>query len=88
MVEEIPIHGPNEGLVKVLETLLSQAKTGEIKSIVYAVSWENSDVAGGWAIGRQGEIAALMGQIDLTKQEIILKEMIRQGDFEIGDLCN
>jgi len=88
MVEEIPIHNPNENLVKALERLLEQAKDGEIQSIIYAIRWDNSDVGGGWQLSPNYGIASLFGQLDITKQEIGLKYLISNGDFTLEDLYN
>jgi hypothetical protein len=63
-------HKTNPNLIRTLERLLAEAKTGEIRNIVYALSFENNDTSNGWAITDNNSIA-LIGELEVLKLQII-----------------
>ena len=60
----------NSDLISSLERLLAEAKTGEIQSIVYALSFENGCTGNGW-INSGHNVMALIGEMDVLKLELI-----------------
>lgn len=73
MLTEIKNNTPNPLLVEELEGLLKQAKEGEIKSIIYAVTLENNDVSGGWIAGDKSGVREMISELHAIILELTLR---------------
>lgn len=63
---------PNPALVERLERILKQAKSGEIKGILYAVVFNDEQTEHSWLIPNRSswQIPALIGELYLTMTDM------------------
>lgn len=63
---------PNPALILELETMLAQAKKGELKGLLYAKVWDDDETSHGWIIPRisQWKISALIGEVMMSITEL------------------
>ena len=55
---------PYDMLVEIVETMLEQAKSGELRGIIFAKLWDNETTSNGWVIegDKKYSISALLGE--------------------------
>jgi len=61
---------PDPDVVSYIEALLEEAKTGEIQSIVVAVSLSNHRTGSSWA-GMNKNNMAVLGEIEVLKRDLM-----------------
>lgn len=60
---------PDEGVIKTLERLLEEAKSGEVQSIAYACSYPAFNTSSGWAGMRKTDVL-ILGELTLLTRDI------------------
>jgi len=85
---DIKDRAPCEPTVRLLEGLLRQAKEGEIRSLVYAVSWDDDSVSSGWSTDRRGNIRRLIGEMAVLQHEFLTNTALGEEDSVLAHaLC-
>jgi hypothetical protein len=54
---------PNQDVIVCLESLLEDAKSGELQALSYVASWNDNSVNSGWAGLRRRNRVKIMGQL-------------------------
>lgn len=64
---------PNESLVGVLERLLAEAKSGELRTLFYVCSCSDDSVSNGWSWdARTGNRRRIVGEVAMAQQDLIV----------------
>ena len=78
-VHEINILRPREDLVRHLENLVNQAKSGELTGIIVVSLWQGGDVGSGWSLPNGHNLRTMLGEIDILKHNLIDDDNERSG---------
>ena len=70
---------PNKGAVELLEELLAEAKSGNIRSFVFCVSYENDKTGHGWSMDRRSNPRNLISEIQLLNHDFLVKTELEEG---------
>jgi hypothetical protein len=70
---------PNKGTVELLEELLAEAKSGNIRSFVFCVSYENDKTGHGWSMDRRNNPKNLISEIQLLNHDFLVKTELDEG---------
>lgn len=65
---------PNESLVSRIESLLDQAKSGELIGLAWVCQWKGDTVSNGWQLSQMNG-RRLVGEIEYMKLEIMDKTL-------------
>ena len=68
-LKDIKDRSPSKATINVLETLLNQAKSGELRSIIYAISFDNQGTDNGWSVDDRCYKKLILGELELLKQD-------------------
>ena len=79
-LSDIKDRSPNPDLIKRFEHLLEQAKSGEIRSAVYVVSFDDQEMAHGWAIDKRCSKRKVLSELLITQHEWITNIGLMEGD--------
>ena len=63
---------PNQDLVEALEVALKQAKSGELRSMLYAKQWSNQAVSHGWNRDHRGSYRMMLAELVMLQHEIVV----------------
>lgn len=69
-VTEIKIHHPDEDVIKFVERLLEDAKSGFLKSIIVVTLSAGGSVGSGWQ-GMDKNNMVMLGEIEVLKRDIM-----------------
>lgn len=64
---------PNLDLVAQLERALEQAKSGELRSMLWAKQWDNRSTANGWACDWRSSDKMLLSELVLLQHDIVVR---------------
>ena len=70
-VTEINIRQPREGLIKHLEGLVEQAKTGELTGIIAVSLWQGGNVGSGWSLPNGHNLRTMIGEMTVLQHNLI-----------------
>ncbi len=73
-ISEINIRQPREGLIKHLENLVEQARSGELTGIIAVSMWQGGNVGSGWYLPADASLRTMIGEIDMLKHNLIDQE--------------
>ena len=68
ITEGVP-YPPNSALIKQLNGLLEEAKSGELQGMVYVCSYKGNSVSHGWAVS--SNIMRIIGEIEQVKWHLL-----------------
>ena len=60
---------PNQQFIDRLEELLVQAKAGKVRTMVYAISYDDQGVSSGWCMDPRCHKKLLLGELVLLQNE-------------------
>ena len=76
-VHEINILRPREDLVRHLENLVNQAKSGELTGIIAVSLWQGGTVGSGWSLPNGHNLRTMLGEMDILRHNLIDEEKAR-----------
>lgn len=66
----VTISHPNEHLISRLESLLDDARKGELVGLAYVCQWKGDSVSSGWALANM-HARKLIGEIEFMKRDMM-----------------
>lgn len=70
---------PNEGLITALEELLTYAKSGEMRSLVWVNGWSDDSVGHGWDVDGRNSSRRILAELMLLQHDLINDIGIKEG---------
>ena len=70
-VHEINIRRPREDLVRHLEDIVTQAKSGELTGIIAVSLWQGGNVGSGWSLPNGHNLRTMIGELEVLKHNLI-----------------
>lgn len=84
-LSEIKDNSPNPSTVTLLADLLEKAKAGEVRSIVYAVGYNDSCTSQGWGLDGRNDNKRLLAEIALLQHELAHVLLLAQSDSVVAE---
>lgn len=72
---------PNEALIRALERLLEDARSGQLQGLAYCLSWREGATGSGYALPTLGHGVRVMGEMEWLKQKILTGDPAVQQDL-------
>ena len=69
-VRNIKDESPNQALIDLMENLLNQVKSGEVRSMAYIVSFSDNRTSHGWALDARSHRMPIMGQFLMLQTDM------------------
>lgn len=79
-LSDIKDRTPNPRLVAVIEQLLAEAQSGEIRTLVYVVGFDDDGTGQGWAIDERTSYKPVLGELTMLAHEYATNIGLRDGD--------
>ena len=79
-MREIKDKTPNPELVSRLEAMLEQAKSGDIRTLWYVVSWDDSATSHGWVIDARTRRRPLLAEVVMAEHDLVNNIGLEDGD--------
>ena len=73
-------NAPNQATIDCLETMLAQAKTGELRTIVAICGWSADKWSNMWSIDRRNSRRKLLGESAMMHYDLLTKQALEDGD--------
>ena len=70
-VHEINIRRPREDLVRHLESLVTDAKSGDLTGIIEVGLWQGGNVGSGWSLPKGYSLRTMIGEMEVLKNNLI-----------------
>ena len=80
MLKDIKDRSPNVELVKQLEKLLQQAKTGELRTVFTICGWDDDCVTHGWAYDDRSSRRRLLAEMVLLQHDYMIDTDFAEND--------
>jgi len=77
---DIKDNSPNDKLISQLETILSRAKKGEIRSAVTVCDWSDGDMTHAWAIDERTSRRSLLAELTMLHHDFVVNLSFAEGD--------
>ena len=73
----MPLHdikdtSPNHNLIKLLEVLLKEAKTGEIRSLFYVTSFGDDCISHGWSLDSRTSKRPMLSEMVMAQHDFVV----------------
>ena len=68
-LKDIKDSTPNKDLINHLEVMLAEAKSGEIRSIIYLVEWNDRNTSNSWTIDERTARKTLLAELTLLHHD-------------------
>jgi len=82
---DIKDRAPNKELVVQLESFLKQAKSGEIRSMITVIGWNDDCVTTGWVYDNRSSPRRLLAQLVMTQHDFIVNIGLHEGDTVLSN---
>ena len=70
---------PNAELVSLLESMLGGAKSGEMRSMIAVIAWDDSSVASGWVIDDRTPRRMMLAELAVSQHDFTTSILIQDG---------
>ncbi len=60
---------PNPSLIRQLEMMLKDAKSGELRTLVWMSGWDNDSVTHGWSLDHRNSARRILAELMLLTQD-------------------
>ena len=77
-IKELPILQPSELLIDHLESLLANAKSGELTGLVAVSIWQGENLSYGWSLPHNPPTRTILGELDFLRHRLIGDEIERE----------
>ena len=71
---------PNQATIECLEKMLTQAKAGELRTVVAICGWSADQWNNVWSIDRRNSRRKLLGESALLHYDLLTKQALDDGD--------
>lgn len=72
---------PNEAVIRGLERLLEDARSGELQGVAYVLTWRDGASGSGYALPTLGHGVRAIGEMEWLKQRILTGDPAVQDDL-------
>jgi len=79
-LNDIKDRSPNEGTINLLETLLEQAKSGELRSIFYVVSFDDQVATHGWSMDARCNPRKTLAEMVMAQHDYVVNIELLEND--------
>jgi len=79
-LRDIKDRTPNKDLINNLESMLRDAKSGEIRSAVCICSWEDDSVTHSWALDERNTRRRILSEIVLLQHDLVVNIGFEEGN--------
>lgn len=84
-LHDITDKSPNPELIDSLERLLSQAKTGEIRSMYSVIGWHDDQVTHGWVLDPRNTRRRMLAEMVMGQHDFVVNLELREGDSVLAE---
>jgi hypothetical protein len=70
---------PSKDTLEVLEDLLADARSGNIRSFVFCVSYEDDKTGHGWSVDHRNNPKNLISEIQLLNHDFLVNTELQEG---------
>ena len=78
----------NEQTIAHLESMLEDAKSGEIRGIFFAVEWDNGEVTSNWVIDDRMDLVKFIGGLVLSVDDFKFRRNAVRDDTATGNMID
>ena len=71
---------PNETLIRQLEAILKDAKSGELRSVIWICGWNDDSVTHGWATDGRSSLRRILAELVLLQHDFVDNIGFKEGD--------
>jgi hypothetical protein len=79
-LRDIKDRAPNKDLINNLESMLRDAKSGEIRSAVCICGWDNDSVSHNWVLDERNTRRRILSEIALLQHDFIVNIGFEEGN--------
>lgn len=79
-MKDIKDRTPNQDTINHLERLLEKAKSGEIRTVIDLVGWEDDSWTHGWSIDARNSRRRMIGELTLMHFDMLTNQALDDGD--------
>lgn len=79
-IKNIKDMSPNKSTVELLESLLADSRSGNIRSFVFCVSYENDKTGHGWSMDHRNNPKNLISEIQLLNHDFLVNTELKEGN--------
>ena len=84
MLRDIKDLSPNEHTIRMLEQMLENAKSGELRSVVVLSGWDNDGVTHSWSLDRRTTRRRMLGELSMLQYDLLTNTAFEDGDTVIN----
>jgi hypothetical protein len=79
-LHDIKDRTPNQALIENLEKLLEDAKSGELRSVIWISGWDEDAVTHGWAVDWRNSPRRMLSELVMLQHDYIVNIGFKEGD--------
>lgn len=87
-IEDIKDRTPNEDTIELLESLLEQAKDGDLRSIFYIFGSANDGVNHGWSLDGRNSDRKILAEMVMAQHDFVVNIEFTEQDSVLVDALN
>lgn len=84
-LRDIKDRRPNKSLIEQIEKILSQAKSGEIRTMAYVVGFDDDGTGQGWIMDGRTSHRRVLGELTMLTHEYTTNLGLRDGDSVLSE---
>jgi len=79
-VENIKDSSPNEAAVALIEKVLASLKSGESRSVLTVIGWDDDSVSHCWALDKRNTCRRMLAELVMVQHEFVVHLGLSEGD--------
>lgn len=87
-IEDIKDRTPNQDTIVLLESLIKQAKSGEIRSLFYIIGNDEDGVNHGWSMDGRNSYRRLLAEMVMAQHDFVVNLEFTEQDSVLVDALN
>jgi len=83
-IKDIKDMNPNVHTIELLESMLKDAKAGELRTVIAVCGWDDDCWGHSWVIDHRNTCRAMIGEMAMTSYDLATKVSLDDGDTVIS----
>ena len=85
-VRDVKDKAPNEDTIKMLEEALERAKSGEVRTVVMVVGWDDDSWTHHYSIDSRNTRRRLVGEVTMMQFDIVTNQALDDGNTVLAGM--
>ena len=79
-IKDIKDRAPNEGLIRTLESMLEDAKSGAMRTMFSVCGWDDDGVSHGWVLDARNSRRRLLAEMVIAQHDFVVNIEMQEKD--------